>query len=408
MRHSRGATGMALVIALATVGAWLGLGTAPVIAQSPLSAGDLFDGGTLQDLWIHINALDWAQLRATADENTYYPCDVDWRGLRVNNAGCRSRGAYTRNGIKPGLRVEFDHYVTGQSFLGLTSLVLDNFWQDPSMLKERLAMQLFERMGVAAPREAHARLFVGSRGEYVGVYAIVEDVAPQFLARHFAGGADGYLFEYRWNGPWGLEELGTLDDYALRFEAKTRETESVFGLYAPIRELVRAVNAAQPERLEAALESHLDLRTFLTHAAVENFVSNWDGLLGLWGMNNFYCYRPATTAAHATLIPWDQDNSFIDVEMAPWHNVEGNVLMQKVWESPPLRLFYLQQLVAVGGLSTWLANEIERESALIRDSVAADPVKNSTLEEFDTAVDALRTYVRSRAAIVAQYLGQTH
>jgi spore coat protein CotH len=132
--------------------ACVAVGVAVSDAQVRPSADDLFDGSTLHDVWIHINSRDWAQLRATPEADTYYPCDFEWRALEAYNAGCRSRGNYTRNGIKPGLRVEFEHYVTGQTFLGLTSLVLDNFWQDPSMLKERIVMQLFQRMG--SPRRA--------------------------------------------------------------------------------------------------------------------------------------------------------------------------------------------------------------------------------------------------------------
>ena len=41
---------------------------------------------------------------------------------------------------KPALRIDFNRYVAGQEFLGLKSLALDNLWQDPSMIRERLAM----------------------------------------------------------------------------------------------------------------------------------------------------------------------------------------------------------------------------------------------------------------------------
>ena len=42
------------------------------------------------------------------------------------------------------------------------SLVLDNLTQDPSTMKEVLAMQLFARVGLPAPREAFVRLFVNN------------------------------------------------------------------------------------------------------------------------------------------------------------------------------------------------------------------------------------------------------
>ena len=85
-------------------------------------------------------------------ENTYYTADLQWRNIRVRNAGVRSRGSASRNGDKLGLRVDFDRYVTGQRFLGLKSIVLKNLWQDGSFMHEALAMAFFARMGQPAPR----------------------------------------------------------------------------------------------------------------------------------------------------------------------------------------------------------------------------------------------------------------
>jgi hypothetical protein len=410
-RHARSRPAAALAVAaLTAVLTGPGLETASagppasdVGRGSGLTADDLFDGDVVHDVWIHINARDWADLRRRADENTYYPCDFEWRGLRAFNAGCRSRGAYTRNGIKPGLRVEFDHYVTGQTFLGLTSVVLRNLWQDASMVKERVAMQVFERMGVPAPHGAHARLFVGSARDYGGVYVLVEDVDARFVARNFDGDM-GYLYEYRWVAPYGFDDLGDdLDAYRPRFEPRTHRTASTFELYHPIRELIATINEASPDALEAAMAPYMDLRLFLTHAAVENFLSAWDGLLGTWGLNNFYLYRFAESS-RSLLIPWDADNTFIWLEMPPWHNVEENVLMRKAWASPPLRAFYLRQLESATRLSGWMAEEVEREAARIRPAAAADPVKNSTTEEFDEAVAALAVFARQRGDIVRRFL----
>lgn len=385
-----------LVGAIAVWGAVAGAQTTP-------TSDALFDGDTLQDVWIHINSRDWQSLHTNYKENTYYPCDFQWRGVKVYNAGCRSRGSFSRSSVKPGIHIEFDHYIGGQRFLGLSSLVLDNFGQDPTMVKERLTMQLLERMGVTAPREAHARVFVGAGQTYAGVYAVVEDINEAFAASRFGNGG-GYVYEYNWLGPWGFEDLGdNLDTYWQRFEPKTREHEAVVDHYRPVREMVRAINEAAPEELEEALAPYLDLRTVITQAAVENFVSNWDGLLGNWGVNNFYLYR-APGATRFSIIPWDEDNTAAMLEMPPWHNVEANVLMQKVWASPELRAFYLQQLLVVSHLSGWISEEIAREAALIHGAVAADPVKGMTMPEFEAAVDEFDRFLQQRPAIVRQHL----
>jgi hypothetical protein len=163
---------------LATLVIAAGLGAPrPTAAQT---ANDLLGGRELHDVWIRINSRDWEQIRTMHAEHIYYPCDVEWRGLRVRNAGCRSRGESSHRGVQPWLKIEFDYYVSSQTFLGLRSVTLDTvWWKDPSMFRERLSKLLFDRMGLPAPRESRARIYVGSAREYWGVYAVVEDVDAQ-------------------------------------------------------------------------------------------------------------------------------------------------------------------------------------------------------------------------------------
>ena len=178
-------------------------------AQSDQDA--FFDGRVLQDVRLSIRPADWQTLKDTYDENTYYPADFTWRGQTARNVGIRSRGTGTRNGIKPGLRVDFNRYLSNQEFAGLKAVELKNMYTDASLVRETVAMQLYARFGLAVPREAHARLFVND--VFAGVYVIVESIDRMFVARTF-GDAEaslehgGYLFEYKWQFPYGFEDLG--------------------------------------------------------------------------------------------------------------------------------------------------------------------------------------------------------
>src|SRR5512138_712316 len=62
----------------------------PLVAQ--MSVDSLLDGSSLEDLWVHVNARDWEDLHTRFQENTYYPADLEWRGVRVRNAAIRVRG----------------------------------------------------------------------------------------------------------------------------------------------------------------------------------------------------------------------------------------------------------------------------------------------------------------------------
>lgn len=392
----------------------------------PRPADVLFEPSQLHDIWIHVNARDWEQLRTSYKENTYYPADIEWRGIRVRNAGIRSRGRTSRSGQKPGLRIDFNRYVSGQEFLGLKSLVLDNLWQDASMIRERLAMQVFQRMGLPAPRESHARVFVKSDGEYAGVYGVVEVIDKNFLERNF-GENDGFLFEYQWQDPYRFDFVRPdLEWYAARFAPKTHETAATSTLFDPIRRLVQIIRDADPATLEETLKPYLDLRTYVTHIAIENVLSEPDGLLGGLGMNNFYLYR-FEGSSQSQLIVWDQDLAFEWLETpAPLHNVDTNVLAAKIWSNPELRAFYLRSLLEVAdaigpaagapagpacssspwAACGWLEQEIVREYAQIREAALADSSKPHSNEEFEATIEFLRRFARERSGIVRAYVAE--
>jgi len=383
----------------------LSLAVVIILAATPASTAaqtvdEFFAGQSVEDLWVHINSRDWQTLRARANENTFYPCDVQWRSVRVYNAGCRSRGGGSRTGIKPGLDVDFDRYVTAQRFLGLSELVLDNLWQDDALLQERVTMSAFRRVGIAAPREAHVRLFVGSARQFMGLYTVVEAIDLSFLQRAF-GVSDAYLYEYHWNDVYHFEDLGNeLEPYALRFEARTHEHESMFGLYSPIRELIAVINDAPLERIGEVL----DLPLLINYLAVDNYLGDWDGLLGYAGLNNFYLMR--VPGALSKLIPWDKDVEFYDVLMPPRHNFEYNVLASKIWADPLAVRQYLRVLLDLAASNQAIQDEFEREFAQIEAVALADPWKRQTNAEFEAKIEELRLFFQQRPAVVRGYVEQ--
>src|SRR4029453_4571388 len=152
----------------------------PAVAQGQ-TAADLFNPDVVQEIRLSINSRDYQELRERYQENTYYTADLSWHGLRGRNIGVRNRGMGSRTPIKLGLRVDFDRYTTGQAFLGLRSLILDNNWQDPSLLAERAAMAFVERPGDPAPRESYCRLYINNM--FQGLYSIVENIDAPFLSR---------------------------------------------------------------------------------------------------------------------------------------------------------------------------------------------------------------------------------
>ena len=335
-------------------------------------------------------------------ERRYYTVDLLWRGTRIRNAGVRSRGTGSANPVKPGLRIDFDRYTTGQRFLGLRTLVLDNLWQDPTMIREHLAMAMFTRLGQPAPLQSFCRLFINN--EYQGVYALTEEPNAEFAARALEE-TGGYVFEYHWVMPFYAEYPGDdLAPYKPLFEPRTHELEADSTLYRPIQELFREVNGADDAVWRDRVEQYIDLSQFITHVAIETFIAEDDGLLGYVGMNNFYLYRSAGSTRHR-LFPWDKDNAFLNLEKPVLHRADENVLFRRALTYSDLRDLYLQVLEQCARSAVeedWLATEIERHLAVIDAAAREDPRKQYSNDEFDQHIEFLREFARRRSAFVLQ------
>lgn len=371
----------------------------PVIARAQ-TAADFFDSQALHDVQLFINSQDLRELRERYTEDVYYPADFLWRGVRVRNAAVRMRGLATRSPSKPGLRIDFNRYVDGQDFLGLESLVLDNVLTDASFIRERMSMAFIERMGQPASRESFGRVYIN--GVYEGLYALVEAVDTDFLARTL-GDASGYLFEHEYAGGFRAEYLGDgYDPYKQRFDAETHRLEADAILYGPIRDLFHEVNQEVDGVWRDRVNDYIDLPQLVRYVAIETFLGERDGFLGGSGMANFYLYRSADSTVHRVL-PWDRDTTFQIVDDAIFTRVNENELFRRALSFDDLRTLYLDVLAECSRAAAenqWLETEIIRVDMLIRNAVNEDPRKLYSYEEYERAISHLLLFAQRRPAFV--------
>lgn len=386
----------------------------PAAAQT---SDDFFNPDVLQRIELWLNDADWSKLKAAFQENTYYPADVIWNGQTVRNVGIRSRGLGSRSGTKPGLRVDFDEYSASQTFLGLKSFVLDNLTQDPSGVKETVAMRFFARLGIPAPRETHTRLYVN--GVYAGLYALVESVDKTMMGRVFGSIGDdvqndGYLFEYNYvlGSPWRFGYEGAdLAPYKERFDIKTNESKSDATIWGPIEELVRLVNTTASASFEQTVGASLDLAAFVRYVAAQNFIAQNDGFNGYDGMNNFYFYRLENSDRHV-FIAWDEDNAFLAPDFQITTRLDDNILTRSTMQLPAYNAQYFSVLEeAAASASDWMQGEMQRQLALIADAMQADTLKPYTNAEHAAARDTMLAFGPARVTYVrcevAKSLGTT-
>ena len=145
-------------------------------------------------------------------------------------------------------------------------------------------------------------------------------------------------------------------------------------------------------------------------STVEAFLAEIDGVLGDWGMNNFYVYRFEGTA-RSTLVPWDKSEAFKGgVSASIWRNVDDvppenrNALMVRAMREPALRAVFLDTLLRCADIAGtgWLELEIGRAADQIRESVREDAAAPFPFHEFEEDVQRLLDFARSRSDIVRE------
>ncbi len=372
---------------------------AVLLGPALLQAGDpIFDPSKLHEVRIEMDPGDWESLRANYLTDQYYAANISLDSTVVQQVGIRSRGSGSRDAVKPGLKVDFNKYVSGQEFHGYKSLVLDNLVQDTSFLRERLAFKVFEAMGIPAPQNAFARLTVN--GEYAGVYNQVESVSKPFLKARL-GDDSGNLFDYEYSGEYFFTYSGRDPGAYIPdpFQPQTHEEDlDPSGLV----EFIRVANEAPDATFIQDVGRFLDVARFLTYLAVENALAEYDGLVGEFGMNNFYLYQYGGQTQFV-FIPWDKDTSFSSPNWPIFQRVGDNVLSRRLLNDPSMQAIYVgavKRAVSSYLNSRWLLPELEKGYTQIREAVLLDTRKPSSNDEFELAVLGLRGIVVGREADV--------
>lgn len=393
---------------------WLAYFGLPSFGQT---VDDFFNDKILHEIHIDMKDSDWKTLKERFRDNDYYACDMRWRyngkDIEIPDIAIRSRGTGSRSPVKPGLRVDFDYFENSFKFLGLKSFVLRNNTQDASMMHEAISMAFMRRMGIPASREAYTRLYVND--VLIGLYTIVESIDKTFLKKTY-GEDSGYLYKYDFTAgdPGYLFEYRGIDPALYVPKPFKPETHEDAPKPEFIEQLVRTVNQAPDNTFQTAMAPYLDLNAFLLEVAVESFLAEQDGILGDYGINNFYFYRFDNTNKFA-VIPWDKSNTFNSLTRSVYTNANLNVLMRRTLAVPSLQAAYIDALsrsaTSAGAAGGWLDQEIARVYRIIREAALQDPNKQCdtqntgafrtcTNEEFEAEVAFIMKFARERGGVV--------
>lgn len=320
----------------------------------------LFDTSSILSVNIQMDEEDWNDMLENATAETYYQCNVEVNGTMFYQVGIRPKGNTSLSAIanddttdRYSFKLEFDHYVDGQTCFGLDKLILNNNYADATNLKEALIYDMYQYLGADASLYNYAKISLN--GEYWGVYLALEGVEDSFQLRNY-GTESGELYKPEsmdmgggkaQDRPDGMPE-GTEDgkdfgnggppdapnqtDAAENAEPGQRPegdaeqpggmdrnsggadlnyTDDDLDSYETIWDgEVTKTNQADHERVVKALkniaegndlETYMDIDNLLRYMAVHVFSVNEDSLSGMMA-HNYYLYE---SDGKLSLIPWD-------------------------------------------------------------------------------------------------------
>jgi spore coat protein CotH len=392
------------------------------------AAGDNIFAG----LQVHTVAIDFAQpaywdsLTHYYDEGLeqYMAARVTVDGVPYDSVGVRLKGnaSYTHPNQKKPFRLSFDEYRSAQRWDGLKGVHLNNCWEDPTFIREKLHLDYCRDAGIPAPRGNFAALTLN--GELWGFYSLVEHVDGTFLTTRY-GNNDGNLYkavdgflnpmisDFRWYG-------SDPSAYYNRYELRTDNSPNPWtDLIAVIDQLNNSPNPA------TALPPLVNLESVYRALATDNLLASFDSYAG--SGRNFYCYFNETNGKMEWIVWdagmsigsfWGSTTNYETASITFVSNATNRPLASKIFGTPALRQQYYQTYGALFTAYFTTANLYPRIDAianLIRPHVYADPRKMYTNTQFEQNIDSdivvgghrkpgLKAFIPLRAASVSAQL----
>lgn len=358
------------------------------------------------------------------EDPIFVPAEVFYEGKEWYRVGVRFKGNSSlqsswRAGIlKLSLKLDFDEFeddypqIDNQRFYGFKKLSLKNNYNDKSMLREKVAADVFKNAGLAVSHTAFYTVYVdhGDGPTYFGLYTLVEEVDDTVIDEQFSDD-NGNL--YKPDGNAATFEANSFNE--TEYYKKTNEDEADFsdvqGLLAILHDESRTTNAVT---WRTNMDAVLDTDVFLKYLATNTVIQNWD-TYGRMSHNYFLYNNPENSKL--TWIPWDNNEAlqeglmqgspeldFSDVNATQWplisylyqdnvYRAKYDVYVQEVVDGP-FNVSTIQSLYSTYSnlISPYATTELPGFSFLNNSS------------DFQAAVNELNSHVVSRTTAVSNYL----
>ena len=297
----------------------------------------VFPQDKVQRLDITISSDDWDAIQSDlanmprtrpgetidgAFDPIWVSCDLFYNKIQWYKVGIRVKGnsslqtTYSSGIKKFSLKLDFDQFedlypeIKDQRFYGFKQLNLNNNFDDKSLMREKVAGDLFRVFGLPVAKSAYYEVYINYQGksQYFGLYTLVEEVDNTVIKTQFTNG-DGNLYKPEGTAAgFALGKYNTTDFY--------KKTNEVAGDYSDVKALYDALHSAlrisDPMTWRELLSLKINMDLYLRWLAANTVMQNWDTYGRM--THNYYLYNDPSTSK-LVWIPWDNNEALQEGKM---------------------------------------------------------------------------------------------
>jgi hypothetical protein len=313
-----------------------------------------FDQSKINNIYIAIPPDSLTEVLQHNNNNYYHASFKYTNGidsLLADTIGFRIRGNTSLQSKKKSFKISFDAFDSTAKYMGLRKLNLIGNHNDPTMVREKLFYECWNKAGFAKRQVSFINLYINN--VLYGVYSNAEEIDKIWLKKSF-GNSAGNLYKCSWgadlkfksNNPNDYKTIG--GNNTRTYDLQTNETADN---YTDLALLIEQINKPFNSNYVSNLEQYFHVNDYLKALALDVATGNWDSYA--YNMNNYFLYNDTLTKKFR-FITFDTDNTFgVDWLVVDWatrsainwhHPTQSRLLASNLLKDASAKQIFLQNL----------------------------------------------------------------
>lgn len=360
--------------------------------ETSVLGDDIFSADTVHEIRINFlqcsvwdSLVQIKQQRDSLQIKRYLQGNVEVNGKKYYSCGLRFKGESSYDfypGLKKSFKINFGKFLKKQRWNGLKTINLNNAFQDPTFMREKLFLDFMRSEGLSVPRCTYANVYLNDK--LLGLYVLVEEINKDFLTRNF-GNKKGSFFKGEPKAHLKYE-----GDNILNYQDNYKNKNNSLDGYIDLIHFIRTIHEQGDVSMIFNVEDCLKI------FAVTSLFANVDAYNMMY-RHNYYLYKNTNTGK-IEWIPYDANYAFCAFSpvlnlkeaenLSVFYRMDNNEapLMDYLFGVAKYKEFYidyLKKLVNRSEVEAFVENEVDRLSILLRKYVYYDTNKMYTNANFE-------------------------